>query len=41
MRLDVRSDLMEARTMYARLGHREVPQFNEHAYVEHRFEKTL
>lgn len=41
MRLDVRGDLVEARAMYARLGYREVPRFNDHAYVEHWFEKRL
>ena len=41
MRLDVRGDLIEARAMYARLGYREVPRFNEHPYVEHWFEKRL
>jgi ribosomal protein S18 acetylase RimI-like enzyme len=41
IRLDVRSDLLEARAMYARLGYREVPRFNEHPYVEHWFEKRL
>jgi hypothetical protein len=41
MRLDVRGDLVEARAMYAQLGYREVPRFNEHPYVEHWFEKRL
>ena len=41
MRLDVRSDLVEARAMYARLGYRGVPAFNDRAYVEHWFEKRL
>ena len=41
MRQDVRSDLVEARAMYARLGYREVPPFNDHPYVEHWFEKRL
>jgi ribosomal protein S18 acetylase RimI-like enzyme len=41
VRLDVRGDLVEARAMYARLGYREVPSFNEHPYVEHWFEKSL
>jgi len=41
MRLDVRSDLIEARAMYARLGYREVPRFNDHPYVGHWFEKRL
>jgi ribosomal protein S18 acetylase RimI-like enzyme len=41
MRLDVRSDLIEARAMYRRLGYHEVPRFNDHRYVEHWFEKHL
>lgn len=41
IRLDVRGDLVEARAMYARLGYREVPRFNDHQYVEHWFEKHL
>jgi ribosomal protein S18 acetylase RimI-like enzyme len=41
VRLDVRSDLIEARNMYVRLGYQEVPAFNEHPYVQHWFEKRL
>jgi hypothetical protein len=41
MRLDVRGDLIEARAMYARLGYREMPCFNDHPYAEHWFEKRL
>jgi ribosomal protein S18 acetylase RimI-like enzyme len=41
LRLDVRSDLVEARDMYVRLGYREVPRFNDHRYVAHWFEKPL
>jgi ribosomal protein S18 acetylase RimI-like enzyme len=41
IRLDVRGDLIEARAMYAQLGYREVPRFNDHPYVEHWFEKRL
>lgn len=41
MRLDVRSDPIEARAMYTGLGYHEVPRFNDHRYVEHWFEKHL
>jgi len=41
LRLDTRSDLVEARRLYERLGYREVPPFNEGKYAEHWFEKTL
>jgi len=41
MRLELRSDLIEARAMYARLGYREVPRFKHHPYVGHWFEKRL
>lgn len=41
MRLDTRSDLVEARSLYASLGYREVPAFNTGRYAEHWFEKTL
>ncbi|MGO9977472.1 MAG: GNAT family N-acetyltransferase [Solirubrobacteraceae bacterium] len=40
-RLDVRGDLIEARALYATLGYREVPRFNDHHFVQHWFEKTL
>ncbi|MGZ4310719.1 MAG: GNAT family N-acetyltransferase [Solirubrobacteraceae bacterium] len=41
MRLDTRSDLAEARALYARLGYREVAPFNDGPYSEHWFEKAL
>jgi ribosomal protein S18 acetylase RimI-like enzyme len=41
LRLDTRSDLVEARRLYARLGFREVEPFNGNPYAEHWFEKTL
>ena len=41
LRLDTRSDLVEARRLYQRLGYREVPAFNEGRYAEHWYEKTL
>lgn len=41
LRLDTRSDLLEARRLYARLGYREVPAFNAGQYADHWFEKSL
>lgn len=41
LRLDTRSDLVEARRLYARLGYREVAPFNSSPYAEHWFEKAL
>jgi ribosomal protein S18 acetylase RimI-like enzyme len=41
MRLDTRRDLIEAQALYARLGYREVPPFNEAAYADKWFEKRL
>jgi GNAT superfamily N-acetyltransferase len=41
MRLDTRSDLVEARALYARLGYREVPAFNSGPYAHHWFAKPL
>lgn len=41
MRLDTRSDLLEARRLYARHGYYEVPPFNNGPYADHWFEKTL
>lgn len=41
LRLDTRSDLVEARRLYARLGYREVPAFNDDRYAEHWFAKDL
>ncbi|WP_448317463.1 GNAT family N-acetyltransferase [Streptomyces sp. CO7] len=39
--LDTRSDLVEARTLYARLGYRETAPYNDSAYAEHWFAKEL
>lgn len=41
LRLDTRSDLVEARTLYAALGYVEVPAFNNGQYAEHWFAKDL
>lgn len=41
LRLNTRSDLIEARTLYAALGYVEVPAFNEGRYAEHWFAKDL
>ena len=41
MRLDTRRDLIEARALYARLGYREVPPFNDAPYADQWFEKQL
>jgi len=41
VRLDTRDDSVEARAMYARLGYREVPPFNDAPYSDHWFEKRL
>ena len=41
LRLDVRSDLVEARALYARHGFHEVPAFNDSPYAGHWFRKTL
>jgi ribosomal protein S18 acetylase RimI-like enzyme len=41
VRLDTRSDLTEARSLYTGLGYREVPAFNDDPYAEHWFEKPL
>ncbi len=41
LRLDTRSDLVEARTLYAALGYVEVPPFNNGQYAEHWFAKDL
>ncbi|MEU9514744.1 GNAT family N-acetyltransferase [Micromonospora sp. NPDC048169] len=39
--LDTRSDLVEARALYARLGYREIPAFSSGPYAQHWFEKAL
>lgn len=41
LRLDTRSDLMEARRLYESRGYLEVPPFNNGRYAEHWFERTL
>ena len=41
MRLDTRHDLVEARALYARLGYREVPAFNNSPYAHYWFAKPL
>ncbi|MFG1674451.1 GNAT family N-acetyltransferase [Micromonospora sp. NPDC049282] len=41
IRLDTRSDLVEARGLYARHGYREIPAFNAGPYAQHWFEKSL
>ncbi|MFD3681220.1 GNAT family N-acetyltransferase [Streptomyces sp. NPDC058613] len=41
VRLDTRSDLVEARALYARHGYAEIPAYNSGPYAEHWFEKSL
>jgi ribonuclease HI/ribosomal protein S18 acetylase RimI-like enzyme len=41
LRLDTRSDLVEARRMYERLGYREVEPFGDNPYAGHWFAKRL
>ncbi|MFE6893706.1 GNAT family N-acetyltransferase [Streptomyces sp. NPDC057694] len=41
VRLDTRSDLTEARALYARLGYAETEPFNDDVYAEHWFVKKL
>ncbi|WP_432083995.1 GNAT family N-acetyltransferase [Streptomyces sp. WAC 04229] len=41
MILDTRTDLVEARTLYARLGYTETEAHNESPYAQHWFEKGL
>jgi GNAT superfamily N-acetyltransferase len=41
LRLDTRSDLTEARRLYARNGYHDVPPFNDGRYADHWYEKTL
>ncbi|MER7465269.1 GNAT family N-acetyltransferase [Streptomyces sp. NPDC097981] len=41
VRLDTRSDLVEARALYARHGYAEIPAYNTGQYAEHWFEKPL
>ncbi|MGW0363298.1 GNAT family N-acetyltransferase [Streptomyces sp. NPDC002990] len=41
VRLDTRSDLVEARMLYARQGYAEIPAYNSGPYAQHWFEKRL
>jgi GNAT superfamily N-acetyltransferase len=41
MILDTRGDLVEARTLYTRLGYEETEPHNDHEYAEHWFRKSL
>lgn len=41
LRLDTRSDLTEARRLYARHGYREIPPYHDGPYADHFFEKRL
>jgi GNAT superfamily N-acetyltransferase len=41
LRLDTRSDLVEARHLYESRGYLEVPQFSSGPYAQHWFEKPL
>ncbi|GAA3986710.1 GNAT family N-acetyltransferase [Allokutzneria multivorans] len=41
LRLDTRSDLVEARRLYASQGYREIPAYNHGPYAQHWFEKRL
>ncbi|WP_223837883.1 GNAT family N-acetyltransferase [Streptomyces venezuelae] len=41
VRLDTRSDLVEARSLYAKHGYAEIPAYNSGPYAEHWFEKQL
>ncbi|MQA64251.1 MAG: GNAT family N-acetyltransferase [Actinophytocola sp.] len=41
LRLDTRSDLTEARALYAACGFAEIPRFNDDEYAEHWFAKAL
>ncbi|MDG9673610.1 GNAT family N-acetyltransferase [Micromonospora sp. DH14] len=41
IRLDTRADLVEARTLYARHGYREIPAYSRGPYADHWFEKRL
>ncbi|MFJ9075821.1 GNAT family N-acetyltransferase [Streptomyces sp. NPDC102278] len=41
VRLDTRSDLVEARALYARHGYAEIPAYSSGPYAEHWFEKPL
>jgi hypothetical protein len=41
IRLDTRTDLVEARTLYAKHGYAEIDAYHDGLYAEHFFEKWL
>ncbi|MFG2296910.1 GNAT family N-acetyltransferase [Streptomyces sp. NPDC048603] len=41
IRLDTRTDLVEARGLYAKHGYAEIPAYNSGPYAQHWFEKVL
>lgn len=41
LRLDTRSDLVEARALYSRHGFAEIPAYNDNPYAQHWYEKRL
>lgn len=41
VRLDTRSDLVEARALYARHGYAEIPCYTDSPYADHCFAKRL
>ncbi|WP_199922720.1 GNAT family N-acetyltransferase [Streptomyces sp. NRRL S-87] len=41
IRLDTRTDLVEARNLYAKHGYAEIPAYNDGPYAQHWFEKRL
>ena len=41
LRLDTREDLIEARSLYAKHGFREIPPYSDAPYADHWFEKRL
>lgn len=41
LRLDTRSDLVEARALYVRHGFAEIPAYNDNPYAQHWYEKPL
>ncbi|RSS57806.1 GNAT family N-acetyltransferase [Streptomyces sp. WAC06614] len=41
IRLDTRTDLVEARGLYAKHGYGEIPAYNDGPYAQHWFEKPL
>ncbi|WP_031466518.1 GNAT family N-acetyltransferase [Sciscionella sediminilitoris] len=41
IRLETRTDLVEARRLYARLGYTEIPGYGDDPYTDHSFEKRI